>query len=351
VTRLLRIALLLAALAFPAHALAGPGLIVGLDDDSLKWHSRPSSYVATYRHLGVRAVRVTLGWQPGQWTPTRSDRTSLNRVASAAWSVRIVLAVTGSASAPPLDAAARDTYCGYVSNVLSRYPQIHDIVVWTEPNSSQFWRPQDGAAAAYEALLARCWDVLHALHPGVSVIAASAPHHDPVGWYEGLARAYKASARTARLYDVVGHNAYPETSAELPSKQHKHSKLIDQGDYARLVSVLRSAFKGTGQPLVPIWYMEDGFQTAPTRTLYSGTETDRAPVSPEQQATQLAAALRLAYCQPLVGAFFNFELVDERDLAGWQSGLLWPDLTRKPAYDAFKQTISDVARGAIRCAK
>jgi hypothetical protein len=75
----------------------------------------------------------------------------------------------------------------------------------------------------------------------------------------------------------------------------------------------------------------------------------RAPVSPEKQATQLAAAVRLAYCQPLVQAFFNFELVDERDLHGWQSGLLWPDFTRKPAYDAPKGVIADVDRGAIRC--
>ena len=348
-TRLLRIALLVAALAFPAQALAGRGLIVGVDDDSLKWHAHPSSFVATYRDLGVRAVRVTLGWQPRQWTPTRTDRTSLNRVASAAPFVRIVLAVTGPASSPPLDASARDTYCGYVSNVLRRYPQIHDVVVWTEPNSSQFWRPQQGASAAYEALLARCWDVLHTLHRDVSVIAASAPHHDPAAWYQGLARAYKASARTARLYDIVGHNAYPERSAEPPSAVHKGAKSIDEGDYARLVDVLRAAWKGTGQPLVPIWYMEDGFQTSPARRLYSGTETDRAPVSPELQATQLAAAVRLAYCQPLVGAFFNFELVDERDLHGWQSGLLWPDFSRKPAYGAFKRAIADVARGAVRC--
>jgi hypothetical protein len=349
VTGLLRIALLLAALTPPSHALAGPGLLVGVGDDSLKWQPRPSAFVSAYRDLGVRAVRVTLAWQPGQWTLTRTDRTSLNRVASAASAVRIVLAVTGPASSPPLDAAARETYCGYVSNVLTRYPQIHDVVVWTEPNSSQFWRPQTDASAAYEALVARCWDVLHALHPRVSVIAASAPHHDPAAWYRGLARAYKASARTARLYDVVGHNAYPEHSAERPSKLHETSKSVDEGDYARLVSVLRSAFKGTAQPLVPIWYLEDGFQTTPARSLYFGSETDRAPVTPEKQAAQLAAAVRLAYCQPLVGAFFNFELVDEHDLHGWQSGLLWADLTRKPAYDAFKRAIVDVRRGVVRC--
>lgn len=60
-------------------------------------------------------------------------------------------------------------------------------------------------------------------------------------------------------------------------------------------------------------------------------------------------AVRLAYCQPAVGAFLNFELVDERDLRGWQSGLLRPDFSRKPAYDAFKSVIAAVARGAVTC--
>jgi hypothetical protein len=284
------------------------------------------------------------------------DRTALGRAASAARRFRIVLAVTGPADRPPLDAAARDTYCGYVSNVLARFPSIHDVVVWTEPNSSRFWRPQSGAPAAYEALLARCWDVLHTLHPGVDVIAATAPHQNPAAWYRGLAAACKGSARAGRIFDTVGHNAYPETSGESPSARHRHSDSIDQGDYDRLVSVLRSAFEGTGQPApgssgVTIWYMEDGFQTevGPRRLLYSGSETDRHAISEEKQAQQLAVAVRLAYCQPAVGAFFNFELIDERDLGGWQSGLLRADLSRKPAYDAFKQAIADVASGAVHC--
>jgi hypothetical protein len=347
--RLLRIVLVVAALALPARAVAAPGLIVGLDDDSLKWYAHPSAIAAAYRDLGVRAVRVTLEWKSGQWTLTRAERTSLGRVASVSGAFRVVLAVTGAAASPPLAPAARDTYCGYVSNVLRRYPQIHDVVVWTEPNSSTFWRPQQDAAAAYEALLARCWDVLHTLHPGVHVIAASAPHHDPGAWYRGLAAAYRASARVAPIFDVVGHNAYPETSAEPPSRRHPHTKSIDEGDAAELVAVLQSAFKRTGQPLAPIWYMEDGFQTASMRTLYSGAETDRAPVTPEKQAAQLAAAVRLAYCQPDVGAFFNFELVDERNLAGWQSGLLWPNFTPKPAYAAFKQAIHQVKSGTVHC--
>ena len=52
---------------------------------------------------------------------------------------------------------------------------------------------------------------------------------------------------------------------------------------------------------------------------------------------QLADAIKIAYCQPLVGAYFNFHLVDEKDLAGWQSGVYWADGTPKPAYQALQR--------------
>ena len=58
------------------------------------------------------------------------------------------------------------------------------------------------------------------------------------------------------------------------------------------------------------------------------------------QARQIRDALLLARCQPHVGAFFNFELLDEDRLAGWQSGVLWRDGTHKPSYDAFRDAVA-----------
>jgi hypothetical protein len=74
------------------------------------------------------------------------------------------------------------------------------------------------------------------------------------------------------------------------------------------------------------------------------------PVSEDVQATQLAAAVQLAYCQPAVGGFFNFELRDEPELAGWQSGLLRPDWTTKPAFAAYAAAIAAARTGTITCA-
>jgi hypothetical protein len=334
----------------PRAAGAQPGLLLGVDDDSLEWYAHTSSLLSIYRTLDLDAVRVTLTWTPGESFPVGTDRTELQRAASAGRSVRVVLAVTGPASTPPLDLAARASYCGFVANVLARYPAIHDVAIWTEPNSKRFWQPQRGAASAYEALLADCWDTLHTAVPGVNVIATSAPHARPGDWYRAVGKAYKASARALPIFDTVGHNAYPNTSAEPPSATHT-KRSIDEGDLARLLKVLHSAFAGTGQPLpgghgVSVWYLEDGFQS---QEPYSGVETDKKPVSEAEQAAQLTAAIELAYCQPAVGAFFNFELRDDSDLGGWQSGLVRPDWSAKPVFAAFVQAGHAVHAGTIAC--
>lgn len=69
------------------------------------------------------------------------------------------------------------------------------------------------------------------------------------------------------------------------------------------------------------------------------------------QASRLRDALLLARCQAGVGAFYNFELLDEDRLAGWQSGLLWRDPTPKPSCHAFKEAVAQVRSGSVDCAR
>lgn len=352
----LLVAAILAGATLAPVAAAQPGLLLGVDDDSLKWYSHTGSLLSIYRDLGLDAVRVTLSWSPGASFPVGADRTELQRVAYAGRGIRIVLAVIGPASSPPLDDSGRASYCGFVANVVRRYPWIRDVAIWTEPNSSVYWRPQRGAPAAYEALLATCWDALHGAEAGANVIATSAPHANPGTWYAALGEAYRASGRTRPIFDTVGHNAYPGTSAEPPSVRHTNGS-IDEGDLPALLAALRKAFAGTAQPLpgqagVSVWYLEDGFQSVPGGApgLYSGTETDRRPVSEDVQAARLTAAVQLAYCEPDVGAFFNFELRDDGDLSGWQSGLLRPDWSPKPAFVSYLEAARAAHDGTISCA-
>jgi len=304
--------------------------------------------------------------------------TMLGRGVAAARGMRPVLSVTGFAADTPLDTSSRAQYCGFVFDLLARYPSVNDVKIWNEPNTSRFWRPQfnpDGtsnAPEAYEELLVRCYDLLHTLRPKVNVIggstsargndnpAADVPSHSPGAFIRGIGAAYRDSGRQRPIFDTYAHHPYPENSGEPPSKEHPGGKSIGEGDYDRLMEALSDAFRGTAQPLpglrgVTIWYTEDGFQTTvdPAKAgLYDGQETDPFAVAADgAHAAQLAEAVRLAYCQPAVGAFFNFELADERALAGWQSGVLWADWTPKPSYGAFKQVIAEVAARSVDCGK
>ena len=190
-----------------------------------------------------------------------------------------------------------------------------------------------------------------------------------------MGTAYRASGRSQPIFDTVGHNPYGMSSAEAPWVQHLTPSHIGEGDLDRLVRALDDAFRGTGQPVpdacpatgssssgacVTIWYLEAGYQTVPDpahQQAYTGRENDAESVPDttsgggSTQSTQLTDGIELAYCQPYVGAFFNFLLVDEPDLARWQSGVLWTDSTRKSAYGALQRVIDEVAAGSVNCGR
>jgi hypothetical protein len=271
---------------------------------------------------------------------------------------------------------ARDAYCEFLRSIVARYQRIRDVVVWNEPNKSFFWEPQfdaqgrSAAPAAYEALLARCWDVLHGEREDVNVLAPSTSprgndrpnaksniSHSPLRFFRELGRAYHASGREQPIFDTVAHNVHGASPREPPWRTHIGGTLTE-GDYERLVATLQRAFRGTTQPVpghcigdrcVPLWYLEAGFETTPPPGKaddYTGEEVVDT-VSAQEQARLLGRALEIAYCQPYVEGFFNFLLWDEPRLEGWQSGLYWADRTDKPS----AATVRDFGERRIRCAR
>ncbi len=259
----------------------------------------------------------------------------------------VTLAVFGFGAETPLTQRAQRRFCNDARAALARVPDARAVVVWNEANSTTYWR---GSAAAYESLLARCYDALHALRPRVVVLDSTASAHDPAAFLGALGAAYRASGRLRPLVDAFGHNPYPLSAREPAAARHRGG-FIGEGDYPRLVSALSAAFAGTPQRSLDVWYLEDGFQAAVPRRLlhrYTGRET-AATVAPAVQALQVRDAILLAACQPHVRAFFNFEFVDETRLAGWQSGLEWRGALLKPAAEAFRSAARTVARGAVRC--
>lgn len=321
-------------------------MIVGVDDDTLKWTTHPLAVVAAQRRHGADAVRLWVPWA-GEARPGRVRRDELARAAQAATQTTVVLAVFGFGKETPLTASAQQRYCGYAGAALELAPAARAIVVWNEANTRTYWR---GSAASYEALLARCYDVLHALRPGIVVLDSTASGHDPGAFLRAVGAAYRASGRTRPLVDAFGHNVYPAVAGEPPSARHGDG-FIGEGDYSQLVATLDDAFGGTQQRSRDIWYLEDGFQTAVPRQLahrYTGHE-NVATITAARQAADVRQAILLAACQPHVRAFFNFEFVDESRLAGWQSGLEWRGALGKPAAVAFASAAREAERGAVRC--
>ena len=190
----------------------------------------------------------------------------------------------------------------------------------------------------------------------------------PAAFIRGLGAAYAASERRRAIFDTVAHHPYGKTSAEFPWAAHSDGT-IGEGDWQQLMSAYFDAFARTNQPIpgeqgVEIWYLEDGFETAVGQSpAYSGVERSRPVLSPvatggatvagesvPDQASQIASAVALAYCQPYVGAFLNFELWDDPSLAGWQSAPFSADGAPKPSAAAFQRAFLEANTHAIDCA-
>jgi hypothetical protein len=375
VRRLLGTALLaLLALSFTPAARADADLIVGIVDDQLKWTAHPKPATTLLRDLGIGALRVPLTWRRGSSRLTRMDLVAMNRVVGATFPMRIVLTVAGPAREAPRTDTERAQFCAYVRDALSRYPAINDVTIWNEVNSNDFWQPQfdsSGASAAprdYAALLARCYDTLKPLRPRLNLMTDTSPRgndnafaetnsgHSPGLFVRRLGEVYRAMGRTRPLFDNVGHHPYGDFALESPFARHPNTGSIGQGDHDKLVAAYNDAFAGTDQPTIGrgarIWYLEDGFETTVSsskRSLYSGVERSRTVGPDVLHAAQLVDAVRLAYCQPHVASFFNFLLTDESRLGGWQSGLLWADGTKKPAYASFRGIIREVRHRNVDC--
>ena len=396
------VATCLAAASAPA-AQAAPGMRLGLVDDSFLYWMQPS--LASALDLGVHVVRVNALWSPspgyayslGGLRFTGAVRELAENAHG--WDVQVVVSFyPGRARDAPQDDASRHQFCAAAAQLALTQPQITAFIIGNEPNTSRYWQPQfnaDGSPASpqsYFQTVALCYDMLHAVRPGIDVVgpatsdrggdnprAVSNISLSPGAFIAGLGRAYRASGRTTPIFDTIDHHPYPLTAAERPWKRHPDKRVIGEGDLGRLVAAYRTAFAGTGQPApgrcvhggcIGIWYTEDGFQTRPDPALansYGGVETDKLALPADSaaetgplpaaasrapsQTQQLDDAISLAYCQPYVQAFFNFQLDDEQSLPGWQAGLVYVNGVRKPSYDLFRTLSYDVAAGKVDCSR
>ncbi len=370
----------IAALALAPTALAGgPTMSLGVAEDNVRTQdpALAQARMDILKLSGFDAVRVTSIWVPPATAPSAVEATILHNVAAAASlaGLRVYLSVYNSGSrVSPTTPELRAQFAQYAAAVARAVPTVHDITIGNEPNLNRFWLPQfnaDGsnaASAAYLALLAQTYDALKAVSPTIRVIGGalaargndrpgtSRDTHSPVVFLRDLGGAYRASGRTAPIMDALALHPYPGNSSISPATTHPGSTTLGIADYDHLVSVLRTAFDGTGQAgsSLPIVYEELGIESTVPRgksAAYTGTEPlTTKPVPEQQQAFFYAQAAALAFCQPTVEGLLFFHSADEPALGGWQSGVFYADGATKSSLPALQDALRRARGGSIaRC--
>jgi hypothetical protein len=369
-------------------AADSPTLTWGVADDGGKYADDGGAWFdSELKGANLTEERWTLSWSPDR--PTTIDELPfLQRSAPQAQKdgIKVELALYGR-PASANDPTAFCNWAGIVAKTVAAWG-IHDYIVWNEPNTALYWSPQDASAPAkYEALLAACYDTLHANDPLANVIGfglsprSNGPSQTaPIPFIKGVGAALKASGRTTRIMDAMSVHPYPNPNspADSPDVGYANTDFYGIPNLDRVKQAVYDAFKGTPQPTTvglvtkrsvkgvgdALNFVIDelGWQTDTSRyTQYVNNENVRTIDEATQTAYLKTVAEKYFACDPTVATVNLFLLIDEKYRdgrnesgqvvgGGWQSGLLTAGgegvSTAKQAYSALA---ADFAAGRSAC--
>ena len=360
----------------PAASAGGPYMFVGAADDIVLQHDPAfaKSRMDLLKLAGLDTIRLSAQWTRGDTALGPNNALDLGNAVAAAKldGVRVIVSLYPyGSSQTPLSDQDRGDFVKWATDVVRRFPYVHDWIVGNEPNLNRFWMPQYGpdgedvAAPAYEALLAQTYDAIKAVQPHSTVYGGALaprgvdkPHtgrdtHSPTTFIADMGAAYRASGREVPIMDALAIHPYADASNVPPTFAHPNSSAIGIADYDKLVGLLGKAFDGTAQrgSTLPILYDEFGVEStipAAKADLYTGQEA--ATVHPVDEATQAQyyeQALQLTFCQPNVIGLLLFHYVDEPAHSGWQSGLYYVDGTPKTSLAPVRAAADATRRGVV----
>ncbi|MES1247459.1 MAG: hypothetical protein ABUS54_07290 [Actinomycetota bacterium] len=345
-----------------AAAAAGP-IAFGVADDGGKYAEDGGKWFdKELKGANLGEERWTLSWSGG----TGIDELAfLKRAAPQAQAdgIKVELALYGR----PASNNDPTQFCAWAANVATTAAAwgIHDFIVWNEPNTALYFSPQDSSSPAkYEALLAACYDSIHAADPAANVIGfglsprkGTATQTAPIPFIAGVAAAYKASGRTKPIMDMISLHPYPNPNSPTDGPDVGYADPNNYGipNLDRVKQAIWDGFHGTAQPTtlngLKIVLDEVGWQTDTTAyPQYIHAENVKT-ISEAQQVQYLKTATQKYFaCDPSIATVNWFLLVDEstrdgKDASGntvgggWQSGLLTAGgagiSTAKQAYAAL----------------
>jgi hypothetical protein len=351
-------------------AATAPAANIGANDDSAK-HAADSgaAMYAEMAALGLQQTVIAVRFKPSEPIVIQ-DKQLLDRIIpnAVAAGLRVVIAAYPY---PPRELEAGlgspSLFGSYVGALASIYPQVRQFVIGNEPNQPAFWRPQfdasgaNASAPAFGPYLAAAYDSLKAVDPELEVVGVGLsprgndrPHArsnistSPIRFLRALGRWYRKGGRTRPLMDAFSFHPYPNRATDP----------IDRG-YAwpnagfvnldRLKQALWDAFHGTAQPTtvegLKLHLDEVGWQVD-TRGLAGYLGAENVPVTNElTQATIYGELIRRAACDPDIAEVSFFGFRDDGLRAGFQAALERLDGSLRPAAEAVRAAIAEVASG------
>ena len=304
--------------------------------------------------LGANLVRFTVKWNRLEPTPGRMDPNYMRRIdqvmgqaSSCGMQVLVTLMITpcwiargwsglcppGQGSFdPPRDPAAFGSIAG---RMLRRWPSIHALEVWNEPNLPTFFH---GSAADYAALANAAVDAANRAGVQTQVLVGSIAAAD-VGYLRALYAAGIAG------YDGISIHPYDfkmagRTAGFSPKRKwRRHKDLFERHTRAVHRAMLAAGdFSG-------LWLTEFGYSICPTRPFCVGER---------RQARTLVACLRAAAHWRYVRGLTSYSLRDAgEDPNRWDNrfGLLRRDFSPRPAYFAVGSALRRLHAREGRTAK
>ncbi len=224
----------------------------------------------------------------------------------------------------------------FVEAVVRRYKgKVRYYQIWNEPNLYHEWGDQPVDAAAYTRLLQEAYRRAKAVDPDCVIISAGlAPTLEQgpknVSDLTYLQRMYDAGARGS--FDILGVMAYG-----LWTGPTDHRVDPQRTNFAR-PQLIRAMMVRNGDAATPIWAMEIGWNALPKD--FQGPAVF-GRVDRQQQARYAAQAYERARREwPWMGVmnywFFRRATDSEKSQPLYYFGLLEPDFTPWPAYQALK---------------
>jgi hypothetical protein len=364
-------------------------LLIGINDEANTLYGDPASAFTALKTLKTQVLRVNLYWGGTKWAVANTSRPTdptdpgdhaynwalYDRLVKYAqtYNIQLVLSIVftpawangGKArNYPPTNFkdlenfayAAAERYSGLwippawqqnpslgIGN--TALPKVSMWTAWNEPNSPVYLLPQYKkvgktyrveSAFSYAKICNAVMAGVHSQYLGpLAGEQVACGVTDPKGANNPKAKSRQsvdpltfftqAHRFGMKDFDVYAHHPYANSGKQSPSyvPKGKEKNQIQLGNINKLLAAI-SRYYGPKH----LWITEYGYQTnPPDKTIFGVPWTT--------QAKYMSQAVAIARKNPRIDMFLWFQVRDEPNLGGWQSGLMTLQGKKKPSWNAF----------------